>query len=304
MKKISDLSSEETILAFEAFLSEKPFPQSLFDYDEKEVYEEIKRALEEDSSSHFWPSLEKYRKDPRGFRELYVLALPVPSLRYSSRRGDWDLLPESLRDSMLYAYLFDAMTLRELDESFLLEDPLKTKGFLSVRILHYMGVTGDFRGLYSDFKLREAIASLEHQGQEYIHLVRALERYEYSLYRKEKYSENDNLESVVRDGGRFLHYTTKYERSPLLRKEAMEIHGKKCMACGFDFEASYGEQGRDFIEVHHLVGFPDLNQDLFVDARSDMICLCSNCHRMVHRKPGEVLSLEDLRSLLKGKKNP
>jgi predicted HNH restriction endonuclease len=41
-------------------------------------------------------------------------------------------------------------------------------------------------------------------------------------------------------------------RSGRARQECVEHHGVACVACGFDFEAVYGERGREFIEVHHL----------------------------------------------------
>lgn len=30
------------------------------------------------------------------------------------------------------------------------------------------------------------------------------------------------------------------------------IHGTVCQACEFDFEKTYGEIGRDYIEVHYV----------------------------------------------------
>jgi predicted HNH restriction endonuclease len=52
---------------------------------------------------------------------------------------------------------------------------------------------------------------------------------------------------------------------------------------GFDFLAVYGEVGRGYLECHHLLALADL-----VAARatrlSDVVLVCSNCHRMIHRK--------------------
>jgi 5-methylcytosine-specific restriction protein A len=36
-----------------------------------------------------------------------------------------------------------------------------------------------------------------------------------------------------------------------------------------------------------------------VDPRTDMVVLCSNCHRMVHRRRDHILDLEGLRKLLR-----
>lgn len=57
------------------------------------------------------------------------------------------------------------------------------------------------------------------------------------------------LESILvlngdNEGKVIQYYTTKYERSTANRSAAIKIHGTKCMACGFDFEATYGELGK------------------------------------------------------------
>lgn len=56
-----------------------------------------------------------------------------------------------------------------------------------------------------------------------------------------------------------------------------------CQACGFDFESFYGERGRDFIECHHTKPVSELDADGKTKL-SDLVLLCSNCHRVVHRK--------------------
>jgi len=63
------------------------------------------------------------------------------------------------------------------------------------------------------------------------------------------------------------------------------------------FYAFYGEQGKDYIEVHHLRPVHSLGGDT-VDPRTDMAVLCSNCHRMIHRKRDKVLSIEELKNFI------
>jgi YD repeat-containing protein len=59
-------------------------------------------------------------------------------------------------------------------------------------------------------------------------------------------------------------------------------HKIACEACGFDFEATYGARGEGYIEVHHLRPLHDSGP---VRSRlEDLALLCSNCHRMVHRR--------------------
>ena len=49
-----------------------------------------------------------------------------------------------------------------------------------------------------------------------------------------------------------------------------------------NFEQTYGELGKDFIEVHHL--HPVSQGERKVNPIEDLIPLCSNCHSMIHRQ--------------------
>lgn len=55
------------------------------------------------------------------------------------------------------------------------------------------------------------------------------------------------------------------------------------MVCGFDFKR-YGACGKNFIEVHHVKPLYDLEKEEIIDPKTDLVCLCSNCHRIIHRK--------------------
>lgn len=70
------------------------------------------------------------------------------------------------------------------------------------------------------------------------------------------------------------------------------------MACGFDFEKVYGDYGRNFIEVHHVKPLYDLGKEEVVNPQTDLVCLCSNCHRMIHRKKEAILSVEQLTQII------
>jgi len=90
---------------------------------------------------------------------------------------------------------------------------------------------------------------------------------------------------------------TYYERNPRLRAEALRLHGTRCAACGFDFSEMYGRPGEGYIEIHHLRPVSSYCGHTVVNPNTDLIPLCSNCHRMVHRKE-EALTLEGLRSII------
>ena len=89
-----------------------------------------------------------------------------------------------------------------------------------------------------------------------------------------------------------------YERDPRLRALAVAIHGTSCMVCGFNFGEFYGEWGRDYIEVHHVVPIAEIPESYETDPATDMVVLCSNCHRMIHRRRGSTLTPDELESNL------
>lgn len=91
------------------------------------------------------------------------------------------------------------------------------------------------------------------------------------------------------------------ERSSALREKAKALaiksgKGLVCAACGFDFAKTYGEVGEGFIECHHTRPVSELGDGAKTKLK-DVALLCSNCHRMVHRRR-PWLELADLKSLL------
>jgi hypothetical protein len=103
------------------------------------------------------------------------------------------------------------------------------------------------------------------------------------------------------EGKKRRRYTNHFERNPKLRAQAILIHRTTCMVpgCNFSFEATYGERGTGFIEVHHVKPLSDVEGETSVDPRTDLVVVCSNCHRMIHRKKNQILTLEEVGELMK-----
>lgn len=114
--------------------------------------------------------------------------------------------------------------------------------------------------------------------------------------------DQDPYESTIIKGekeGRIVErYVTKYERNHKNRAAAIRIHGYSCAACGFNFAEVYGELGRDFIEVHHIKPLYSLEEEVIINPETDLVCLCSNCHRMIHKKRGAIMTVEELKESL------
>ena len=117
---------------------------------------------------------------------------------------------------------------------------------------------------------------------------------ELSDYISRMLNENENilLESTVDEygeGKRQLKQHIVRERNPMLVQAAknkfkQEHDGKLfCEICGFDFFSMYGSIGEDYIEVHHIKPVSKMKEGEKTKIE-DVAVICSNCHRMIHRK--------------------
>ena len=118
---------------------------------------------------------------------------------------------------------------------------------------------------------------------------------------KSKLNLDDNTSILynTKEGGIIEYYTTKYERVEKYRKEAIRIHGLSCEVCGFNFSERYGRLGNSYIEVHHKIPLHSLDEEIVPNPKTDMACVCSNCHRMLHRSKYEVMEVEALKQIVK-----
>ncbi|WP_066350461.1 HNH endonuclease [Aliarcobacter skirrowii] len=113
--------------------------------------------------------------------------------------------------------------------------------------------------------------------------------------------------TTINEGTQVVTQTNIYKRSKKLREEAIRYYTVddkiKCRVCCFNFEDFYGEYGRGFIEIHHQKPIFQFNGDdteqTITEALRNVIPVCSNCHRMIHRRRENPLSLEEIRSYVR-----
>jgi hypothetical protein len=84
------------------------------------------------------------------------------------------------------------------------------------------------------------------------------------------------------EGGRRRVEISVRERSASARLACIRNYGTVCFVCGFNFGQFYGTVAEGFIEVHHRKQISESSDLRVVDAVSDLIPLCANCHRIVH----------------------
>ncbi|MFJ1791091.1 HNH endonuclease [Kitasatospora griseola] len=99
---------------------------------------------------------------------------------------------------------------------------------------------------------------------------------------------DDDADEFDAPEGRLLfrrHVTRERNRGLRQRKiDSVVRQGRDlaCEVCGFDFKAVYGDRGDGYIECHHVVPLHEAGEGR--TKLSDLALICSNCHRMVHRR--------------------
>lgn len=91
--------------------------------------------------------------------------------------------------------------------------------------------------------------------------------------KSEKYFEGASMEVSI----------NSYERNLKARKKCIEHYGYKCQVCGFDFEKIYGQLGKNYIHVHHIIPLSEIKESYEVNPIKDLIPVCPNCHAIIHR---------------------
>ena len=108
------------------------------------------------------------------------------------------------------------------------------------------------------------------------------------------YPENDDK---LYEGALMKVNVNKYERNQKARRECVAKKGYQCLVCGRDFEATYGEIGKNFIHVHHLTPISTIGQEYELNVDTDLAPVCPNCHYMLHRK-NPPYTIEELKDIL------
>ena len=88
----------------------------------------------------------------------------------------------------------------------------------------------------------------------------------------------------LREGTKKQIIVNAYERNTVARIICIRHWGAKCAICNFDFSEKYGDLGKGFIHVHHLIELSSIGEEYKVDPINDLRPVCPNCHAMLHQK--------------------
>ena len=227
--------------------------------------------------------------------------MKIPILKRDDRKREYEYFSTEQHQAVVDAYLFKGMSFRQIERDVLKLDSDYFRGWRARSILRYLGIESEFKGLFRGMTITQAVAELKQTANvDYEDIIAILSGREVI---ETKCAEDILSETAVdfrtkREGRREVVYATRYERSPILRKRAIQIHGTTCMACNFNFYEFYGERGKDYIEVHHLIPLSTLDEEFEINPVTDMAVVCSNCHRMIHRERNNILSIAELKQII------
>lgn len=106
--------------------------------------------------------------------------------------------------------------------------------------------------------------------------------------------EDDSLDNIE-EGSEFYSLVKQRERNPRNRILCFSVHSTKCFVCDSDPSKKYGKRAGDLLEVHHVEPLSELSSPKAYDPQTDLVPLCPNCHRAIHkRKPA--LTPEELKA--------
>ena len=108
----------------------------------------------------------------------------------------------------------------------------------------------------------------------------------------------ENNSKEFHEGRRKQTYGSAIERNTTARSVCLAHYGPTCVVCGMNFEKEFGEEFAGIIEVHHIDPISRKDGGHLVDPIEDMVPLCPNCHRMIHRKANGVYLPDELRKLI------
>lgn len=112
---------------------------------------------------------------------------------------------------------------------------------------------------------------------------------------------DENL--LINEGAQKTIPVKVYERSVLLRKAAIDAFTVKgiisCHCCKFNFDSYYGKKiSNGYIEIHHIKPILKYSEQELIkcikDAVKNLMPVCSNCHRMIHKNWQQPLPIDTL----------
>jgi 5-methylcytosine-specific restriction protein A len=221
-----------------------------------------------------------------------------PELNKSGRDREYNLYSSVIRKSIVYAYLFEGLSHRALDQEFIGLDSIKSKGYQSMGILHFLGLRNEHKNFFNGISVNSAIEILkEINASDTSLIIEHLKEFDNQILFDAKKIENEfqrsieiskqlNAEkrrnSLVTNKNTIPEkievITVVFKRNPDVVVETLNRANGFCERCHKKAPFLRAKDNSPYLEVHHNVPLSEGGKDIIENA----IALCPNCHREAH----------------------
>ena len=102
--------------------------------------------------------------------------MSLPKLDPSNRDREYKQRNFEEISQIVHTWLFNNdVGHREMDRDILGLDPLSSKGWQSMGVLHYLGLKKEFKGIFQNSDLNQAISNLKSDEQDFSFIIELLE---------------------------------------------------------------------------------------------------------------------------------
>lgn len=156
--------------------------------------------------------------------------IEVPSRDYSKRAREYLLRDNEQIAEIVKTYLFDNSTShRKLDSTILGLDSDVSKGYQSMGVLHYLGLKGEFKGLFAETSFNEATEILQNASEDFSDIIELISNSEDNekkvvseLLDKTKQTSNTvNIEQLLSRLAELENTETKQRKSSGRKEQAI-----------------------------------------------------------------------------------
>lgn len=132
--------------------------------------------------------------------------MEINKLMPKKRDKEYKLCPEHIRDSVVYYYLFEGKSFRWLDENVIGQEASNSGVYMSISIIHQLGLVDGHKGIFRDKTVIEAINILEETNvSDFKKIVMAILRYyhnDYSLDGFEYFKPSKDSPKIIKTVGK------------------------------------------------------------------------------------------------------
>ncbi|WP_080497257.1 HNH endonuclease [Bacillus cereus] len=214
--------------------------------------------------------------EPNESKQISIIAKLEPI----KRSREFNSYNESVRDTIVYEYLFHSRTHRWLDENIIELNPNESRGYQAMGILHFSGLKDKHKGIFKDLSIQEAITMLEQQDSDFSLVIQSLHRYgkqdntNLDVEGESAAGGYTELESIVAVTPEQIKITETEKEQVIksrigqstFKKTLLEIE-KKCGLCGVT--------DKRFLVASHIKPWSQSNHQERLDVNNGLL-LCPN----------------------------